>query len=487
MQIFPQEIADGLEHQIRSSASVLIASQVEPSNENYNSILRDHFKSIASYDDKDLYYTKSILVSSSWNKNDDIFDKAEVWIAKNTPEDKPTNLDHDEALIVGHMISSLPITEDGKIIAEDTPLDQLPDKFHILAGSVIYKAFSSPELRDRAAKLIAEIEDGSKYVSMECLFKGFDYGVMDSTGNYKVLARNDNTAYLTKYLRAYGGAGEHQNYKIGRVLRQVTFTGKGYVDKPANPDSIIILNSPAEKNNELAESGVSISQSNFNVETNTMSLEKEVAEIKTKIEELATATAVQASVEELQSTIKAYEEKVATLEAEKAALAGSAEENKKKAEEEYKKTKSELESALETIAAYKGKEEEMMKKEKKMKRMASLVELGATAEVAESTTDKFEALDDSSFEAMTSLLAATKPDWLKKKEEEKMKKEEAKKSASSENTDPSVLETVEVEEGGIDLSVGTTTTSEEDVINSTRSELIEFVCARLGKKLNKGE
>jgi hypothetical protein len=46
---------------------------------------------------------------------------------------------------------------------------------------------------------------------------------------------------------------------------------------------------------------------------------------------------------------------------------------------------------------------------------------------------------------------------------------------------------VEVEEGGIDLSVGSTTTSEEDSVNSTRSELLEFVCARLGKKLNKGE
>lgn len=485
MQIFPQEITDGLEHQIKSSASVLIASQVTPDTSEHNPSLKNAFKALASYDDKDLYYTKSILVSSSWNKNDDIFDKAEVWVSKNTPEDKPTNLDHDEGLIVGHMISSIPVDEEGNVIAENTSIDDLPNKFHILAGSVIYKAFSNPELRSRAEKLISEIESGTKYVSMECLFKGFDYGVMDSEGNYKVLARNENTAYLTKYLRAYGGAGEHENYKIGRVLRQITFTGKGYVDKPANPDSIIILDNQ-EKNTELANSGVCTSQSNLKVETNTMSLEKEVADISAKLDQLATATTVKANVEELENTIKSQQETIAALEAEKVALAGGAEEYKKKSEEEYKKTKSELDSALETLAAYKNKEEEMMKKEKKMKRMASLLELGATAEIAESTADKFETLDDTAFEAMTSLLAATKPDWLKKKDEEKMK-EDAKKAKSTENADPSILDTAEVEDNSLNLSVGSTTTSEEDHAHSTRAELIEFVCARLGKKLNKGE
>ena len=69
---------------------------------------------------------------------------------------------------------------------------------------------------------------------MECYFKAFDYGLIDkTTGNYKVLARNDDTSYLTRHLRAYGGTGEHDNYKIGRVLRNITFSGKGFVDKPA--------------------------------------------------------------------------------------------------------------------------------------------------------------------------------------------------------------------------------------------------------------
>ena len=66
---------------------------------------------------------------------------------------------------------------------------------------------------------------------------------------------------------------------------------------------------------------------------------------------------------------------------------------------------SELESANEVIAVYKMKEEEMAKKEKKMKRMASLLEAGIDNEVAISTTDKFESLNDEAFDAMTSLLS----------------------------------------------------------------------------------
>ena len=172
MQIFQQELDDGLEAKISSSASISYASVAEPYSA--NAATRDIVKTLASLDDSDLYYVQSILVSSSWNKNDDIFDKTEVWLARKTPEDKPTNLEHDENLIIGHITSNWPMTEDGSIIAETTPMESLPEKYHILTGSVIYRSFSSPELKDRAENLIAEIELGNKFVSMECFFKGFD-------------------------------------------------------------------------------------------------------------------------------------------------------------------------------------------------------------------------------------------------------------------------------------------------------------------------
>jgi hypothetical protein len=49
-----------------------------------------------SENDDDLYRVYSILVTSSWNKNDDIFSPEEVWAARDTPVFKPTNLEHKD-------------------------------------------------------------------------------------------------------------------------------------------------------------------------------------------------------------------------------------------------------------------------------------------------------------------------------------------------------------------------------------------------------
>jgi len=506
MQLFKTEIDDGLEEKINSTGSISYASLAIPTENTINNV--KFTKSLASVDDKDLYYVQSILVSSSWNKNDDIFDKKEIWLAKNTPEDKPTNLEHDENLIIGHIVSNWPITEDGIVLDDNIDINNLPDIFHILTGSVIYKGFSNPELRERSNKLIAEIENGTKYVSMECFFKGFDYGLMDKeTGEYKILARNDETAFLTKHLKSYGGLGEFQNHKVGRVLRDITFSGKGFVDKPANPDSIIfskkIISSVCEqKNNDFSKNSVSIEQSQSEMENNIMSLElveKNVAEIKDKIEAM---TQCKAAIEEAQTTASNLESKntelsqvlqakeaelsdvKATLESvslEKEEAAKKMAEEMKKKEEEMQKMKAEFDATNEILAAYKDKEAEMMKKEKKMNRTASLIETGLDTELATSTVEKFDGLDDASFDSMVEVFAAMMPKKKKMEEEEAMT---MKKKASEESVDVEALETVETEET-IDLSVGGD--NEDSEAESTRAALVDFVYNRLGKKLNKGE
>jgi hypothetical protein len=504
MQIFEQEKLDGLEDSLRSSASITYASKVESSTKDNTTI--KNFKSLASFNDSDLYYVQSILVSSSWNKNDDIFDKVEVWSAKNTPEDKPTNLEHDESLIIGHITANWPITEDGILIDENTQIENLPDKYHILTASVIYKGFSNPELRERSEKLIQEIESGEKYVSMECFFKGFDYGLLNKdTGEFKVLARNDNTAFLTKHLRAYGGVGEHENYKLGRVLRNITFSGKGFVAKPANPDSIIFTKDNLaykndinleEKKDDFLISGVSNNQSNLNEEENTIMNSETVAEdnvsqtqadCSEKVKEAyQTASDLKDKTIELENSLKAKEAELEAIKAELSlaineaneTLAKEKDEMKKKYDEMHdkdeamKKMKAELDAALETVAGYKAKEAEMMKKEKKMKRVADLLEKGVTNEVATSTVDQFENLDDATFESITILLAN-----ISIPSEPEVEEVEAQKTSSSENADVSVLETAEPEETA-NLSVGENST-EEDVL-STRAALVDFVYSRLG-------
>lgn len=495
MHIFEQEKIDGLADLMNTSASISYACVAEPCSLTYKKPPK--IKSIASYSDEDLYYVQSILVTSSWNKNDDIFDKTEVWKAKHTPEHKPTNLEHNEDIIIGHIISNWPITEDGDLIDENTPMEDLPNKFHILTGSVIYRGFSNPDLKERSENLISQIQAGTKYVSMECFFKGFDYGVLNTqTNEYKVLARNEETAYLTKFLRSYGGMGQHQDYKIGRVLRNITFTGKGFVDRPANIDSIIFIknlfpetnkDNIEEKNPEMVQSGVFISQSNINSEKLIMSSDNQETEMqKTEVENVNVEfTALSSEVAELKLVKEKLEADLSDLaqtkESEITALKEEAANKTKEMEEEKKKMKAELDAALEAIAGYKMKEAEMEKKAKTMKRKASLIEQGVDAEIAANIIEKFDSMEDEAFEAMTVIFAGKMPPWLDKSKKDENKEEDmkSKKKASEEISDPAVLETVEITEE-VNLGVGREIESE---IDSTRAALVDFVRSKIGKKV----
>ena len=485
MHIYESEQLDGLSEILSAKSSIVYASLLEKSDsEVSHTKARKENQALAGIEDTDLYYTQSILVTTSWNKNDDIFDAKEVWLARSTPMHKPTNLEHDEKTIVGHITSNWPIDEAGNLMDESTDLNSLPEKFHILTGSVIYKGFTEAELRDRAENLIAEIESGDKYVSMECFFKNFDYGLINnSNGSYNILPRNEDTAFLTKYLRAYGGQGEHENYKIGRVLRNITFSGKGFVNRPANPESIIftkdnlkkteesesmikILN---KKNDNSTKEGVFSNQANLK-ETN-MSVES----TDTTVEEVTTVVA------ETEVTTVAP-----TVEIEETEAAKKMKEEMTKKEEEMQKMKAaleavqaELNTANEALAGYKMKEEEMAKKDKKAKRMAALIQSGVAEEVASATVDQFDGLDDAAFESIAALVAAVKPTKKEVKEETKAEETMVKTEDVS-----LALENVETNDQEIDLSVGSETESE---MQNTRAALVDFVCIRLGKKLNKGE
>lgn len=510
MIIYDAEIEAGLTETLSAQSSIVYASLAEKcvdENLSTKKQIKEN-KALAGIDDSDLYYTQSILVTTSWNKNDDIFDPKEVWLAKNTPEDKPTNLEHDENSIVGHITSNWPIDDDGNLLDENLEASKIPEKYHILTGSVIYKGYTDPNLRSRADTLIEEIENGNKYVSMECFFKGFDYGLVDkASGTYHVLPRNAETAFLTKHLRAYGGQGEHQNYKIGRVLRQITFSGKGFVNKPANPESIIFTKESLNFNKELAtiknyiekndnslSEGVFSNQANLK-ETN-MNVDPEVPQSEEVVAPTAdvvapTADVVETPVDVVETPVDAPAD-ASQIEHEEAAK--KKDEEMKQKEEEMQKMKaalesvqSELDAVNETLAGYKAKEAEMLKKEKKAKRMASLVESGLDTETAEATVDQFDSLDDETFASVTALVAAKKSSKVEetkeKDETSKEETEEVMKKKASVEADASVLETAEVDES-VNLSIAS---DDESQVQNTRAALVDFVCNRLGKKLNKGE
>lgn len=187
----------------------------------------------------DLFPLRSILVTTCWNENDDVFDRYETWAARNTGKDKPFTFEHNCDDIIGHLTSSYPVDEKGVVLADDLVADDLPAKFHIATNAVLYRHWTKAEKQERMNKILEEIPKGLWQVSVEALFGNFDYIIRDGEGGTKIVARNQNTAFLTQYLKAYKGPGTYQNQKIGRLVRNILFSGKGLTRKPANPESII--------------------------------------------------------------------------------------------------------------------------------------------------------------------------------------------------------------------------------------------------------
>ena len=388
----------------------------------------------------DLYYLYTILVSVGWNKNDDVFDPGEVWRARYTPEDKPFNLEHKPEKIIGHITGTYTVDDKYNIIAADTAVDELPDMFHLLTSSVIYKHIQSrnPDLKEEVAKLIDEIQSGDWYVSMECLFTDFSYAFMSSDGSQKIVPRNSDTAYLSKHLRAYGGAGEYENYKIGRLLRNIAFSGKGLVRKPANPKSVIFTDT--EKFNgifsSLATFGVTNNNQAFNLEVAEME-EKRIAELEAQLAEAkqqlqnVNETALREEIDALKADVAKANTQIAelTAQAEKA-KAEKAEVDKVLAEAQANaKT---LESDLTALRA----------ENLKTQRITTLVDKGVDKAEAETIVAKFATLADEQFEQIvemqTKLVEAAK---AKPDEDDDEEEDEAEANAK-----PEELVTVKPEE-----------------------------------------
>ena len=123
MKIYKSETEAGLEDAIKANASIAYSSPVSfyiPNTEQKESIKNlvvAQDKTISENKDQyDLYYLSSILVSTGWNKNDDVFDLNETWGAKDSPVDKQFNFMHDESDIIGHITGSVVLDPDGNEI-----------------------------------------------------------------------------------------------------------------------------------------------------------------------------------------------------------------------------------------------------------------------------------------------------------------------------------------------------------------------------------
>jgi hypothetical protein len=478
MKIYQQEISDGIADMVQASASVAYCVPTE---------IREHASTDVSIEDKikassanpdqvDLFYIKSVLVSTGWNKNDDVFKADITWAARDTPVDKQFNLMHDENNIIGHITDSYVVDRQGNEVG-----DTQPDDFDIITEAVLYNSWTDPENRQRMTQIIAEIQEGKWFVSMECLFAGFDYALLDEEGNAKLLQRNEGSAFLTKHLRAYGGTGEYEGYKIGRSLRDMTFSGKGLVSKPANPRSVILDASTSRAFSLDTDSNILTTFPEGETDmSDTNLLEKQLADVQSELasakeenvklrEQISTASEKEASeaaakleeaVAEKEEAIKALEVSVAEKEAEVTALQESLEAKNNEFIEKMKEMKK-------------------MKDEKKAEsRKASLVEAGFEVEEAEESLAAYDALDDDAFDSIIAVMKKKYGKVEKKEEEAKMEKpkaEEVETEAEAEEAKAEVAAEEALEEVETTEATLVEASEETDEIEATRASVAEWL------------
>jgi len=449
MKIYAAEISDGIQGLISknnslSFASVILDTPLE-SQTNASALANRSALDIAFATNDgqfDLHYVNTILVSTGWNKNDDVFDRSEVWSARTTPEDKPFNYEHNPADIIGHITGNQVVDESGSLVANDSSIDSLPEKFHILTSGVLYKHVGSRdhELEQRMAGIIDGIAKGEWFVSMEALFNDFDYALVTPEGKNKIIARSEESAFLTKHLRAYGGDGNYQDYKVGRLIKNITFSGKGLVKKPANPESVFIFNDINSFAAAEAEAISSIDIENtyssiLNKENDSMSdnesLQLEVAELRKRLKEMDEAK-VQAKFSNLEAEIASRDEKIQTVnEASKATqdayndllLANEAlEQQLSESKEANEKVSDELNKIRQEILV--------------ASRISILVEAGLEKEAAEEAVAKFASLNDEQFEEIVKIFETKASVDVEDAVEETEESVEAEEADEDSETDP---------------------------------------------------
>ena len=462
MKIYKDELE--IRDRIESNNSLAYCAYAEEASGEEIDIINKSFRGSniakASIKDEDLFYHKSILVTTNWNNNDDIFTPEETWASKNTPIHKPTNLNHVSNKIVGHITGSWAIDNAGNLLNDDLAVDDLPSKFHILTGSVIYKTITDDDgHREAIAELIDDIKNGRQAVSMECLFADFDYA-FQKDGELNIVERNHSTACVTKHLRAYGGEGEYEGYKVGRVLKNIIFSGKGYTKNPANKESVIFTekdifdfaNAKKIKTVKPEKLGVTKNSSNtfygaHFMSTSATSTEQltpvvQVADNRLADENKALAEELKSLKEELaKANVAKFEETIKEQEASIATLT----ESKEKAEKSLDEALAKMNEQAEASQALSKENEELKAQAKeaalatlRADRVTQLVDLGVEKSEAEETVGSFIDLDDDRFGKLVAV-------YSKKSEKKEEKKDEAVKDEAA-KAESDTAETSEVAE-----------------------------------------
>lgn len=186
----------------------------------------------------DLQYLTAIFVSSGINKNGAVFLGSELLKARRTIVGKAVDLEHAEQQIIGQITNSVFLKRDKTLIDPDLMMktmmvgDQDQLDLDIGISAIIHKA--------RFPELAAEVARGEWMVSMECFYRDYDIKVGNMIIPKEQAADMGIDGMIGSVVRVKDGDKELGFHLVGRVLRDILFSGVGLVKNPANPRSIIM-------------------------------------------------------------------------------------------------------------------------------------------------------------------------------------------------------------------------------------------------------
>lgn len=197
----------------------------------------------------DLLHVEAVLVSEGINDNDDAFLREELKRAISSPILKPMNWQHKDDQILGAMYAVEARDLQGNALAAEEIEDQT---IELVIQGVVWHHL--PHIKATAEQIVQRIEKGDLFVSMECWFDDYEYGLYTQAGElFDSIARKPETVFLDRHLRVNGGTGKYNGMRIGRALSGVSFGGVAFVDKPANKRSFILNHFAFDPLAEVAE------------------------------------------------------------------------------------------------------------------------------------------------------------------------------------------------------------------------------------------
>ena len=196
-------------------------------------------------------------VANRFNKNGDGIDSKTAVAIKDYFIHKPTNIEHQRAKVVGHIVSaSFSTYGDNQIIADEEieKISTSSSAFNIALSAVIYKGVN-PDFAALVEKSTDESSELYHKVSASWEIGFNDYAIAlgsQDLSKAEIIEDEDLKEDLSKHLKAYGGSGKTDDgVEIYRLIKGDIYPiGIGFTANPAAAVKGLISNKVTKEQSE---------------------------------------------------------------------------------------------------------------------------------------------------------------------------------------------------------------------------------------------